>query len=144
MKKAKNKPNRATLPVSFGLMVGGVMLVLAFFLVNLPPRAEATIAPDEALSRLQGGENIILLDVRTKSEHVELRIPGSTLIPLNELRERAHEGLPDHDAVIFIYCRSGNRSATASRILRNAGYTAVYDLGGIIDWPYATESGSLE
>jgi len=36
-----------------------------------------------------------------------------------------------------VYCRSGNRSATASEILADAGYNDIYDMGGIIDWQNA-------
>jgi rhodanese-related sulfurtransferase len=35
---------------------------------------------------------------------------------------------------VIVYCRSGNRSAFAANLLKQAGYTEVYDLGGIIDW----------
>ncbi|MFA6940014.1 MAG: rhodanese-like domain-containing protein, partial [Clostridiaceae bacterium] len=44
--------------------------------------------------------------------------------------------LRDTNAVIFVYCRSGNRSVTAADILVNLGYKKVYNLGGIINWPY--------
>ncbi|MHB8096656.1 MAG: rhodanese-like domain-containing protein, partial [Erysipelotrichaceae bacterium] len=44
--------------------------------------------------------------------------------------------LPDKDAVILIYCRSGKRSKEASDKLVELGYTNIYDFGGIIDWPY--------
>jgi rhodanese-related sulfurtransferase len=43
--------------------------------------------------------------------------------------------------VILVYCRSGRRSAGASRELIKMGYTQVYDFGGIINWPYETVSG---
>jgi rhodanese-related sulfurtransferase len=49
--------------------------------------------------------------------------------------------LTDKEKVIFVYCRSGNRSTTASNILAELGYTKVYNLGGINDWPYEVESG---
>ena len=42
---------------------------------------------------------------------------------------------------IFVYCRSGRRSVTASEALVKLGYTKVYNLGGIINWPYETENG---
>jgi len=46
--------------------------------------------------------------------------------------------LPDKDAKILIYCRSGNRSQQASQKLIDMGYSRVYDFGGIKDWPYET------
>jgi phage shock protein E len=49
--------------------------------------------------------------------------------------------IPDKEATYIIYCRSGNRSATAAQQLIDLGYQNVYDMGGIIDWPYETETG---
>jgi rhodanese-related sulfurtransferase len=98
-----------------------------------------SIAPEEALQRLDSDEEIVLLDVRTPEEYAEGRIPGSLLIPLQTLKEEAPLQLTDKEAPIFVYCRSGNRSLEAARILVELGYTQVYDLGGIIDWPYDIE-----
>ena len=44
--------------------------------------------------------------------------------------------LPDKDALIYLYCRSGSRSASGAYELIQMGYTNLHDLGGIIDWPY--------
>ena len=98
------------------------------------------LAPSVAKASLDDDSDIILLDVRTEEEYNELHIPGSILIPVNELEERAPDELPDKEAVIFIYCRSGNRSRTAAYKLLEMGYTQVYDIGGIIDWPYDVSS----
>ena len=98
-----------------------------------------SIAPEEALQRLESEEDIILVDVRTPGEYAEERIPGSLLIPLQTLEEEAPQHLTDKEAPVFIYCRSGRRSLEAAEILLELGYTNVYDLGGIIDWPYDVE-----
>lgn len=105
------------------------------------PVAPVRITPEEAKTRLDAGEAIILVDVRTAEEHAEVRIPGSLLLPVDEIGQRAGEVLPDTSATLFVYCRSGRRSAIAADDLSKRGYTAVYDLGGIIDWPYETETG---
>ena len=97
------------------------------------------ITPAQAKKELGLGQPIILLDVRTEAENRALRIPGSVLLPLDKLEQLASERLPDKNARIFVYCRSGNRSNTASRKLIDLGYTNIFDLGGIIDWPYETE-----
>jgi phage shock protein E len=99
------------------------------------------ISPQEAKGRLDSGEDIILLDVRTPAEHAERRIPNSLLIPVDDIWQQAPLQLPDKNATIFVYCRSGRRSVTASLALVKMGYTNVFNLGGIIDWPYETESG---
>ena len=74
----------------------------------------------------------LLVDVRTPQEFESGYIEGAVNIPLQELAQRAGE-LPQ-DQPVVLYCRSGNRSSTAARMLSNAGYQQVYDLGGVQDW----------
>jgi rhodanese-related sulfurtransferase len=73
-----------------------------------------------------------LLDVRTPEEYAAGHIAGSSNINVEVLASRLDE-VP-RDKPVVVYCRSGNRSATAANILDEAGYTNVYDLGGIIAW----------
>jgi rhodanese-related sulfurtransferase len=73
----------------------------------------------------------ILVDVRTPDEYGERHIPGAINIPVQELSYRTGE--LDRGRVIVVYCRSGNRSATAAQILRGAGHD-VLDVGSIHDW----------
>ncbi|MFZ5965675.1 MAG: rhodanese-like domain-containing protein [Bacillota bacterium] len=101
----------------------------------------SNISPQEAKERLDSEEQIILLDVRTKEEYVEKHITDSMLIPLDVLKAEAEAKIWDKDVPIFVYCRSGRRSAQAADILVKLGYTNVYNLGGIIDWPYETVVG---
>jgi len=88
---------------------------------------------------LDANSGAILLDVRTEAEFRAQRIPGSILLPVNEVEAKAAAMLPDKNALILVYCRSGNRSRAAATKLISLGYTNVYDFGGIIEWPYATE-----
>lgn len=81
----------------------------------------------------------VILDVRTDEEYAQGHIPGAILIPDYEIRDRAGTELPDRDQLILVYCRSGNRSKTASAILAELGYTNVVEFGGILNWPYDTE-----
>jgi phage shock protein E len=90
---------------------------------------------------LDSNKDVILLDVRTLAEYEEKHIPNSTLLPLSELMDKATLVIKDKDMPILVYCRSGNRSVTASLALIELGYKNVYNLGGIIDWPYETTSG---
>lgn len=99
------------------------------------------ISPEEARKLLDENADAILLDVRTEAEYTEKRIPGAILIPDTEIADRAEKELPDKEAVILIYCCSGNHSRTAAEQLAAMGYTNVYDLGGITDYPYETISG---
>ena len=73
-----------------------------------------------------------LLDVRTAEEFRGGAIPSAVNISLQDLPQnlkRVSKTKP-----VILYCRSGNRSATAAKLLLEAGYTDVYDLGGIIEW----------
>jgi len=95
----------------------------------------------EAKARLDTEEGIILVDVRTPEEFREGHIPGALLLPVDEILANAESVIPDKEATYFVYCRSGNRSATASAQLVEMGYLNIYDLGGINDWPYEKVTG---
>lgn len=94
------------------------------------------ISAADAKARIDSGDDIIILDVRTQEEFNEGHIPGAILIPNETILDEQPALLPDLDAEILIYCRSGNRSAQAANKLIAMGYTDVVDFGGIIDWPY--------
>lgn len=115
--------------------------------VNLSESPSATTASHQTISAavakqmLDTEAEYILLDVRSPEEFAEQHIAGALLIPDYEIATRAQAELPDLDALILIYCRSGRRSALAAAALVELGYTNVYDFGGIIDWPYETIGG---
>ena len=94
------------------------------------------ITQDKAKEIMDSGVKYILIDARTKSEFAEGHIEGAILIPEYELADKAEQELPDKDALILVYCRSGRRSKIASEELVKLGYTNVKEFGGIIDWPY--------
>lgn len=95
-----------------------------------------TISAVTAKEMIDKDNSIIILDVRTKDEFDEGHIKNALLLPDTEVEDKAQELLPDKDATILIYCRSGRRSALSATKLDELGYTNVYDFGGIIDWPY--------
>ena len=98
-----------------------------------------SISAEQAKELMDKSENYIILDVRTKEEFDEIHIPNAMLIPDTEIADRAEDELTDKDQLIFVYCRSGNRSKKASAILVEMGYTNIKEFGGIKDWPYETE-----
>ena len=86
-------------------------------------------------------QEVILLDVREQDEYDSGHIPGAVLLPVGTIDETtAAEVIPEKDSTVLVYCRSGNRSKTASAALAGLGYTAIYEFGGINTWPYETES----
>lgn len=112
-----------------------VLAVAAAIIVFLPRQgfpAEVDVA--RAYEMYQSGA--LLVDVRTQAEYDEAHIPGSVLIPLDELPDRLAEIPTDRDVVVV--CRSGNRSKEGTAILRDAGYPRVTCMtGGIRDWTAA-------
>lgn len=84
-------------------------------------------------------EDTILVDVRRENEYRKEHIPGSLLLPNETVDKEALKTLPDRDAVLLVYCRSGQRSRQAAFKLAQMGYRHIYDFGGILDWPYETE-----
>lgn len=95
------------------------------------------ISAEEAKAMIDAG-NVIILDVRTQEEFDAGHIAEAIRLEYADFETKAATVLPDKDATILVYCRSGNRSKTASKMLLELGYTDVYDFGGINDWPYET------
>ncbi|MDF2891608.1 MAG: Rhodanese-related sulfurtransferase [Clostridia bacterium] len=106
---------------------------------NQSEEGYGNLEQEEAKKNMDADKSIILLDVRTPEEYAEVHIPGSILIPLDTIQKEAMNKLPDKDATIYVYCRSGNRSASASKILVDLGYKNIYNIGGIATWPYETK-----
>jgi rhodanese-related sulfurtransferase len=77
----------------------------------------------------------MLIDVRTPEEFNSGHIPGAVNIDVQVLQQRLKQ-IP-RDKAVVLYCRSGNRSASAAGMLQRAGYTEVFDLGGIGAWARA-------
>ena len=101
-----------------------------------------SVNADQALELLANDPSIVLLDVREYSEHIEKRIEGSQLLSLSVIEVLLENQYPNKETTFIVYCRSGRRSAEAIKIMLEKGYQNIYDLGGIIDWPYETVSGS--
>jgi peptide methionine sulfoxide reductase MsrA/rhodanese-related sulfurtransferase len=94
------------------------------------------IKPADAKAAIDAGLKPIIVDVREPSEFSAGHIPGAINLPLGSLVQLAKNQLPDKDALIYLYCRSGSRSQSGAQQLVREGYTRLYDLGGIINWPY--------
>jgi rhodanese-related sulfurtransferase len=73
-----------------------------------------------------------LLDVRTPEEYNAGHFANATLYPLQTIEAGTLPALTK-DSALYVYCRSGNRSAQATTLLKQAGYTNVIDLGGLTD-----------
>jgi adenylyltransferase/sulfurtransferase len=90
------------------------------------------ITPRVLAERLAKHEDFDLIDVREPYEWQIARLPGARLIPLGELAGTMSS--LDSRREIVVYCRSGARSADATRHLRAAGFRASNLAGGILRW----------
>lgn len=113
------------LPIKILIALGA--LVAAGLLMR---RSGDTTGPD---ARRMVGEGARLLDVRTPGEFETAHLPGAINIPVQVLAERLGE-LEPKDQPIVVYCRSGNRSGKAKRMLAEAGFASVHDLGSMSAW----------
>jgi rhodanese-related sulfurtransferase len=91
------------------------------------------ISPRELARQLAAGQAVSLVDVRQAWENQIAALPGSQLIPLNELPQRVHEIQPVPDTPIVVYCHHGIRSQTAAAFLDRANVPNVLSLSGGID-----------
>ena len=94
----------------------------------------------EKAKEMMDAQDVIVLDVREQDEFDAGHIAGAVLLPVGTItKDTAAAVIPEPDSVVLVYCRSGNRSKTASKALADLGYTDVYEFGGINTWPYEVE-----
>lgn len=91
--------------------------------------------PKEAMGLIVNEEkNVTILDVRTKDEYKNGHIKNAILIPVQELEARLGELQKFKNTKILVYCASGSRSVSASRILSKNEFTPYNMNGGINSW----------
>ena len=99
-----------------------------------------TVTPRQLHDRLQHGEKVNLLDVRTPAEHAEIHVPGVQLVPLDKLdatKLASGNGFAK-DQPLYIFCRTGNRAKQAEEKLEKGGYAQCHVVeGGTMAWEEA-------
>jgi rhodanese-related sulfurtransferase len=91
------------------------------------------LTPEDVQAALQQDPNLRVLDVRTDFEHGLYRLPGSCLVPVQELHQRISE--LDPQSRWLVYCEHGRRSLFACEILQENGFAQLINLqGGIAHW----------
>lgn len=110
------------------------------------PKSESTDAISEVLDlatfkqKIDEEQNFILLDVRTPGEVSEGMIEGAINIDVEGDGFEDKIEMLDKSKTIYLYCRSGKRSALAAGILVDHGFLELYDLkGGYLAWSEAKE-----
>ena len=94
-----------------------------------------TITVEDLKSKIDAGESLHLIDVREPHEHAEFNI-GGLLLPLGKVQTMQVDEIDElKDVVVYLYCRSGNRSGQACLILETMGYKNVVNVtGGMLAW----------
>lgn len=107
--------------------------------VAMPERATpgqvVMLDSTQAAALIDAVPETLVIDVRSQPEYIGGHLVGAQNIEVEDpgLWERRTSAL-DRDRPTIVYCRSGNRSAHAAQLLVDAGFTEVYDLGGIGTW----------
>lgn len=96
---------------------------------------------DLGVLEFRSSKGAFLLDVRTPEEYAEGHIPGSINIDSGLISE-AEDVIIDKDAPLYVYCRSGGRSSSATAALKRMGYSNVKNIGGIIHYTGPIQKGS--
>ncbi len=113
----------------------GVLALAAVLLAGCAAgttKSGVDVSVDEALQLWQNKE-ATLIDIRTPAEYRDGHIPGVVNIPLDELEKRLSE-IPKDKKVVLI-CRTGNRSAQGTKMLRSKGFANVFNsTGGMSTW----------
>ena len=114
----------------------GLMLLWSYFGNRLRGVKEVN---GVAALQLINHKNALILDVRQENEFNAGHILNAKLIPLGKLKERIGELERHRERPIVVYCRSGQRSATACALLGKQGFGLAYNLaGGVLAWQKAS------
>jgi phage shock protein E len=111
------------------LVIGGA--ILAGFLGLRYLQRKDWVSPVEAQAMVGRGAHFV--DVRSPQEYGSSHLPGASNIPLQELPQRLKE-LEPKDQDVVLYCLSGARSSAAKRMLTQAGFSSVHNLGAMNRW----------
>ncbi len=134
-KRKQSQPSKLRNKV---LMASGVvfaLLIAAFALIasrGTTSTAQHLSPSDYQTQFAEVNAPYLLVDVRTADEFATGHIHGAVNIPLDTVNDNLSQ--ISRTEPVVVYCHSGNRSAQAVQLLSKAGYTNIYDLGGINAW----------
>lgn len=94
------------------------------------------LSQEEWAEQLENDDNAVVLDVRTYNEVVDGIIPNAIHIDIYQGQDFLDEiEKLDKSKNYYVYCRSGNRSGQACKIMYDLGFENAYNLeGGVIQW----------
>jgi len=122
-----------SIPRPVQLFLALLIVATAYTFLQTPPAEYGNVTVDEARSLIEGRPDLVVLDVRTLSEYDDGHIEDAINIPVDELEGRFGELDPGDE--LLVYCRTGNRSIRAVRLLEENGFTNVFHMdGGVVAW----------
>ena len=127
-----NRTKNIVLIISVGIIALGTYIYVSQFQTqDIINYGDVTI--EQAIEIIEKNQSLIILDVRTDLEFDGGHLKGAINIPVDELEERIDELDPADE--FLVYCRTGNRSSSAVRILIEHNFSMVYHMfDGIIAW----------
>ena len=96
------------------------------------------VGVEDFATALSNSNEALLLDVRTDKEFMEGHLMGATQLDFfrDDFKEEVEK--LDRSRPVFVYCRSGNRSGKAAKLMKELGFAEVYNLeGGFGAWSSA-------
>ena len=122
------------------LLVGAFVATLGLLIwteIQRLTRNFADVTPQDAVLMINH-DDALVVDVREANELGSGKIPGAKHIPLSSFAKRISELDKFRDRKTIVYCRSGQRSQSACKQLKNHGFEEVANLkGGIVAWESA-------
>ncbi len=93
------------------------------------------VSVHEVKKSMDAKEKATIVDVRTPEEYKEGHLKNSVLLTVDVIDPQSAQALPDKDQTLYVYCRTGHRSARAVAQLQQMGYAHVHSMdGGITAW----------
>ncbi|MBT8326206.1 MAG: thioredoxin fold domain-containing protein [Bacteroidia bacterium] len=112
-----------------------IVLIMGLSMLVACGAKSELLSPSDFASSLSMASNPVLLDVRTPEEFSSSHLEGASSLNVHGSNFENEIIKLDKEAPIYLYCKSGARSAAAAEILVNAGFSSVYDLdGGLLSW----------
>lgn len=124
--------------VSNHMLLSVAFIVIVFLIIKMEfdrfTSGINQVNPFEAIRQLNDG-NAVVVDVRESKEFNEGHLKDAVHIPLSDFKTRIEELSKFKNKSVIAYCRSGQRSFSACKMLKKAGFEAVNNLqGGIMAW----------
>jgi phage shock protein E len=117
-------------PYNLRISLSIMLLVWGWGCLAYSAGADPNISQQELVERLQARAEMLVLDVRTAREFHTGHVPGAVNIPHTELAKRLPEIVGYQNKAVVIYCETGGRASTATRVLREAGFASIRHLQG--------------